>query len=153
VPQHARLFAGSVAENIRLGAPDASDERLQRAAAAAGALEFIEDLPQGMDTPLGEDARRLSAGQRQRIALARAFLRDARLLVLDEPTANLDEESARRIAGALTALTRGRTTLLIVHHALLAERADRVLRLEGGRLARPADGDELVDRRLLEEVA
>ena len=153
VPQHARLFAGSVAENIRLGAPDASDERLQRAAAAAGALEFIEGLPHGMDTPLGEDARRLSAGQRQRIALARAFLRDARLLVLDEPTANLDEESARRIAGALTALTRGRTTLLIVHHALLAERADRVLRLEGGRLARPADGDELVDRRLLEEVA
>ena len=83
VPQRAQIFSGTVAENIRLGIPHADEAQVERAARAVGAIEFIEDLPFGMHTPIGEAARRLSAGQRQRIALARAFLRDARLLVLD----------------------------------------------------------------------
>jgi thiol reductant ABC exporter CydD subunit len=153
VPQRAQLFAGTVAENIRLGAPDAGRAQLERAAIGAGALEFIERLPEGMDTQLGEGARRLSAGQRQRIAVARAFLRDAPLLVLDEPTANLDEDNTRRIAGALTRLAHGRTTMLIVHHAALAAHADRVLRLDGGRLRQPATGDEPAAAPVLEAVA
>ncbi|HTW40961.1 MAG TPA: thiol reductant ABC exporter subunit CydD [Solirubrobacteraceae bacterium] len=133
VPQRPQLFAGTVAENIRLGAGDADAERVREAARAAGALAFIEGLAQGFDTPVGEDGVRLSAGQRQRIALARAILRDARLLVFDEPTAHLDETGAARIAELLPALAAGRTVLLIVHHPQLAEHAHRLVRIEHGR--------------------
>lgn len=153
VPQRAQLFAGTVAENIRLGAPHADDAQLEQAARAAGASEFIRELPLGMDTTVGEGARRLSAGQRQRIALARAFLRDAPLLVLDEPTANLDETSASSIADALAELARGRTTLLIVHHPALAARADRVLSLDAGRLASPPPAIPVLATPALETVA
>jgi thiol reductant ABC exporter CydD subunit len=140
VPQRAQLFAGTVADNIRLSAPHASDEQVWRAAAMAGASELIERLPEGMDTMFGEGAvRRLSAGQTRRIALARAFLReDASLLVLDEPTAHLDERSAGDMAEAIARLARGRTTLLIVHHPALAARAQRVVHLAGGRIVEPA---------------
>ncbi len=135
VPQRPALFAGTVAENIRLGAPDASDLRVRRAARAANALEFIEQLPEGMQTRLGDGGRRLSAGQAQRIALARAFLREAPLVVLDEPTAHLDEAGAAQVSEAIERLAAGRTMLLIVHRPSLALRADHILRLEGGRLA------------------
>lgn len=135
VPQRPRLFAASVRENIRLGRPDASDEQVLQAARLAGALEIVQRLPRGLDTPLGEGAaRRLSAGQRQRIALARAILRDASLLILDEPTAHLDEQGAGRIAELLPAIAAGRTVVLIVHHPDLAGRADTVVRLHGGRV-------------------
>jgi thiol reductant ABC exporter CydD subunit len=134
VPQDPTLFAGTVAQNIALGDPGAGGERVERAARAAGALELIEGLPAGFDTVLGDGARRLSAGQCRRIALARAFLRDTPLLVLDEPTAHLDETSAVAIAHALTRLAQGRTVLSIVHHRALAARSARTLELCDGRL-------------------
>jgi len=130
VPQRPYLFAGTVADNIRLGRPDASDEEVRRAADAAGALEFIETLPQGFATPLGEGGAGLSAGQRQRIALARAFLRDAPLLLLDEPTSNLDSESEAAVVNAVRRLAIGRTVVLVAHRPALAALADRVVHVE-----------------------
>jgi thiol reductant ABC exporter CydD subunit len=138
VPQRARLFAGSVADNIRLADPGASDERVLDAARDAGALDFISRLPRGLEERIGDGGRRLSAGQAQRIVLARAFLRAAPLLVLDEPTANLDEETAEAIGVAIERLARGRTTLLVVHRAALAARADRIVTLVEGRVAERA---------------
>ncbi len=136
VPQHPRIFSGTVADNVRLADPDASDVAVAEALRAAGA-GFAFALPAGLDTPIGDGGRRLSAGEQQRIALARAFLRDAPLLVLDEPTAQLDAETAAGIDDALVRLAHGRTTLLIVHRPTLAARADRVVEVAAGRTAAP----------------
>jgi thiol reductant ABC exporter CydD subunit len=132
VPQHPTMFRGTVAENIRLGDPAASDRRVREAAALAGADEFIRDLPCGYDTPIGDGRRPLSPGERRRIGLARAFLRDAALVILDEPTADLDPRSVAAVSRAVERLRRGRTVLLIAHRPELIERADRVVRLAGG---------------------
>ncbi|MFE9106267.1 thiol reductant ABC exporter subunit CydD [Actinomadura geliboluensis] len=129
VPQRPHLFAGTVAENIRLGRPSASMASVRAAAEAANALEFIEALPAGFDTPLGERGAGLSAGQRQRLALARAFLRDAPLLLLDEPTSNLDVESEAAVIDAVERLKAGRTVLLVAHRPALTTLADRVITL------------------------
>lgn len=134
VPQRPTLFRGTVADNVRLGDPAAEAERVRAAAALAGADRFIRNLPRGYETVVGEGGRPLSAGEVQRIALARAFLRDAPLVILDEPTANLDRESAELVAEALERLRAGRTVLLAVHRPELAVRADRVVRLESGRI-------------------
>ncbi|HUB76454.1 MAG TPA: thiol reductant ABC exporter subunit CydD [Solirubrobacteraceae bacterium] len=132
VPQRARLFAGTLAENVALGEPDASRSRIAAAAEAAGLDRLIGELPHGLDTPLGEGRRGISAGQAQRVGLARAFLRAAPLLVLDEPTAHLDRASADGVAGAIADLARGRTTLLITHDRALAARAGRLVALGVG---------------------
>jgi ATP-binding cassette, subfamily C, bacterial CydD len=132
VPQDPHLFAASVAENIALGDPAASREAIAAAARAAGAAGFIEDLPRGYDTEVGERGLALSSGQRQQIALARAFLRDAPLLLLDEPAAHLDAASAARLDGALAALTAGRTVIRVTHDQRPG--AGRVLTLDQGRL-------------------
>jgi ABC-type multidrug transport system fused ATPase/permease subunit len=140
VPQRPTLFRGTVADNIRLGAPTADGDRVRKAARLAGADTFVRALPGGYETLVGDGGRQLSAGQLQRIALARAFLKDAPLVILDEPTANLDAESAGIVAEALERLREGRTMLVLAHRDELVTTADRVLRLENGRVAAFAAG-------------
>ncbi|MEU7291801.1 thiol reductant ABC exporter subunit CydD [Streptomyces exfoliatus] len=130
VPQRPYLFAGTVAENVRLARPDATDEAVREALRDAGADGFVAGLPQGLDTALGEDGAGLSAGQRQRLALARAFLADRPLLLLDEPTAALDGETEAGVVDAVRRLAAGRTVLVVVHRPALLAVADRVVTLE-----------------------
>ncbi|MFJ9345113.1 thiol reductant ABC exporter subunit CydD [Streptomyces sp. NPDC101237] len=132
VPQRPHLYAGTIAENVRLARPDADDEALRRALRDAGALEFVDALPDGAATVLGEDGAGLSAGQRQRLALARAFLADRPVLLLDEPTAALDGTTEAEVVAAVRRLAAGRTVLLVVHRPALLRAADRVVRLSGG---------------------
>jgi len=134
VPQHPTLFRGTVADTIRLGDAAASDARVAEAAALAGAAAFISELPDGYGTIVGDGGRALSAGEVERLALARAFLRDAGLVVLDEPTANLDRRSAELVEDAIDRLRVGRTVLLVVHSPELTALADRVVTLTAGRL-------------------
>lgn len=131
VPQHPHLFAGTIAENVRLARPDAEDAAVRNALGEAGALDFIDALPDGMATRLGESGAGLSAGQRQRLALARAFLADRPILLLDEPTANLDGATEEALVTAIGRLAVGRTVLLVVHRPALLAVADRVVRLPG----------------------
>ncbi|WP_432056537.1 thiol reductant ABC exporter subunit CydD [Streptomyces sp. bgisy022] len=129
VPQRPHLFAGTVADNVRLARPDADEDAVRRALRDAGALEFVDALPRGAATPLGEDGAGLSAGQRQRLALARAFLADRPVLLLDEPTAALDGATEAEVVAAVRRLAAGRTVLLVVHRPALLSVADRVVRL------------------------
>jgi ATP-binding cassette subfamily C protein CydD len=138
LPQRPTLFRGTVAENIRLGGPGADERDVRAAARRAGAHDFVLRLPDGYDTVVGEGGRTLSAGEAQRIALARAFLREAELVILDEPTAHLDPASAELVSEAVERLRVGRTVLLIVHRPELAARADRIVHLEAGRIVEPA---------------
>ncbi|AZM54282.1 ABC transporter [Streptomyces sp. WAC 01529] len=133
VPQRPHLFAGTIAENVRLARPEASDAQLRQALRDAGALEFVDALPAGAGTALGEDGAGLSAGQRQRLALARAFLADRPVVLLDEPTAALDGGTEAGVVEAVRRLAVGRTVLLVVHRPALLAVADRVVRLEAGR--------------------
>jgi ABC-type multidrug transport system fused ATPase/permease subunit len=134
VPQRPTLFRGTVADNIRLGNPGASAGRVEEAALLAGAAAFVHDLPNGFETVVGDGGRALSAGQLQRLALARAFLRDASLVILDEPTANLDRGSAELVEEAIERLRENRTLLLVAHSPELARRADRIVTLSAGRV-------------------
>jgi ATP-binding cassette, subfamily C, bacterial CydD len=131
VPQHPRLFGGSVADNIALGQPGVSRAAIEAAASLAGAAAFIEALPRGYDTPLGERAAELSAGQRQQLALARAFLRDAPLLLLDEPTAHLAPAAAAAIDGVIRGPLAGRTIIVATHRHSGVAGASQVISLDG----------------------
>lgn len=149
VPQHPTLFRGTVADNIRLGDPGAGETRVRDASALAGAHEFIARLPDGYETLLGEGARSLSPGERRRIGLARAFLRDAPLVILDEPTADLDADNVAIVSGAVRRLRQGRTMLLIAHRPELVRHADRVVHLVHGAALQDSTihGEPHVDRK------
>jgi ATP-binding cassette subfamily B protein len=134
VPQEPAIFSGSVLENIRYGRPEAGDAEVAAAAEAAAALGFIEELPERMQTELGERGIRLSGGQRQRIAIARAILRDPALLLLDEATSSLDAESERLVQRALDRLMRDRTTIVIAHRLATVLKADRIVVMDKGRI-------------------
>ena len=134
VPQDPVIFSGSVTDNVRFGRHDATDTEIQDACAAAHALEFVERLPQGFDTDLGERGVKLSGGQRQRISIARALLADRPILLLDEATSSLDAESERQVADAFERLERGRTTLVIAHRLATVRNADRIIVMDGGQL-------------------
>ncbi|MGQ3049114.1 MAG: ABC transporter transmembrane domain-containing protein [Niveispirillum sp.] len=144
VQQDSVIFSASAMENIRYGRPDASDADVRAAATAAHALEFIEAMPEGFDTFLGEKGVRLSGGQRQRIAIARAILRDAPVLLLDEATSALDAESERVVQEALETLMKDRTTLIIAHRLATVVNADRIVVLDGGKVVEEGTHEELL---------
>ena len=146
VPQDVYLFHTTVRENIRLGRPDATNEEVEAVSDLAYAAEFIEALPDGWDTVLGERGATLSGGQRQRIAIARALLRDAPILLMDEAVSNLDAESERELHRALMAVSSHRTTLLIAHRPSTIRLADRVVVLRSGRVDEVGSYTELMAR-------
>ena len=145
VPQDIFLFSGSVAENIRLARPEAADGEVLAAAEAAGAASFIEQLDDDFETEVGERGVRLSAGQRQRIAIARAFLRDPQILLLDEATSALDPDSEATVQRAIENLLEGRTTIVIAHRLATARRARRIHVLDQGRLVAAGSHEELYE--------
>ncbi|MDH3595215.1 MAG: ABC transporter transmembrane domain-containing protein [Rhodospirillales bacterium] len=143
VPQEPVIFSADAWENIRYGRPDATDEEVRDAAEAASALEFLEQLPEGLGTFLGERGVRLSGGQRQRLAIARAILRNPAILLLDEATSALDAESERAVQEALDRLMQGRTTLVIAHRLATVLKADRIAVLDHGRIVASGSHAEL----------
>jgi ATP-binding cassette subfamily B protein len=144
VAQDPVIFAASAWDNIRYGRPDASDEEVREAARAANALEFLDALPEGFSTFLGEKGVRLSGGQRQRLAIARAILRNPPLLLLDEATSALDAESERAVQAALEKLSEDRTTLVIAHRLATVKKADRIVVIEDGRIVAEGTHDALI---------
>lgn len=144
VPQDPVIFAASVTDNVRFGRPEASFHEVREACAAANALEFIDRLPQGFDTDLGERGVKLSGGQRQRISIARAVLADRPILLLDEATSSLDAESERQVGAALARLARGRTTLVIAHRLATVRNANRIIVLDRGRMHAVGTHEELL---------
>ncbi|HMI58231.1 MAG TPA: ABC transporter transmembrane domain-containing protein [Gemmatimonadaceae bacterium] len=144
VPQEPALFSGTVRDNIAYARADATDAEVEGAARAAHAMEFIERLPDRMNTRVGERGVKLSGGQRQRIALARVFLKNPALVILDEATSSLDSESEQLVEQAMEELLRGRSTLIIAHRLSTVRRADRVIVLEGGVIVEEGSHDELI---------
>jgi ATP-binding cassette subfamily B protein len=146
VAQDAALFSGSAIENVRFGREDASPEALHAAVRAAQAEGFLDALPQGWDTNVGERARSLSGGQRQRLAIARALVREAPILLLDEATSALDAENEQLVQSALDGAMDGRTTLVIAHRLATVLKADRIVVMDEGRVAEEGTHAELVAR-------
>ena len=146
VLQDPFLFNGSVAENIAYGKPGATLDEIVAAAKAANAHDFILDFPEGYDTPVGERGLRVSGGERQRLSIARAILRNPRILILDEATASVDTETEAQIQDAIARLIEGRTTFAIAHRLSKLKNANRLLILDKGELAEIGTHDELIQR-------
>ena len=146
VQQDVYLFSGTIRENISYGKPDATDEEIRRAASLADLEEFIESLPDGYDTYVGERGTRLSGGQKQRISIARIFLRDPKILILDEATRALDNESERYIQKSLDRLSKGRTTITIAHRLSTIRGADQIYVIEDGKIAEHGTHEELTGK-------
>lgn len=147
VSQDVVLFDGTIADNVGYGAlHDASQEEIRKALEAANLLEFVDSLPQGMDTPVGENASTLSGGQRQRLAIARALIKNAPILILDEATSALDSESEHQVQSSLELLMAGRTTLVIAHRLSTVQKADKILVLDAGRIVEQGRHDELLEQ-------
>ena len=146
VMQDNVLLSGTLLDNIRFARPDASEREVMEAARLSNALEFIEKLPEGMQTRVGERGVSLSGGQRQRVAIARALLRDPRILILDEATSALDYESETLVQDALDYLARDRTTITIAHRLSTVRRADRIVVLHSGRIVEMGAYGELASR-------
>jgi ABC-type multidrug transport system fused ATPase/permease subunit len=146
VLQDSLLFSGTVRENIAFGRPDATDEEIIVAARLANADEFIQDLPDGYNSPVSERAKTLSGGEKQRIAIARAILRDAPILILDEPTSSLDAASELAVMEALDRAAAARTTIIIAHRLSTVRLADRIIVLERGRVIDEGTHEELLAR-------
>jgi ATP-binding cassette, subfamily B, bacterial MsbA len=144
VPQNPALFLGTMEENIRVGKLDAKHEEIEEAARRAYAHDFIMGMPDGYETMVGERGDLLSGGQRQRIAIARAFLKDAPILILDEATSALDTESEAMVQKALAELVKGRTTLIIAHRFSTIRIADRILVFKDGRIVSDGSHEELL---------
>lgn len=147
VQQDVYLFSGSVKENIKYGKPDATDEEIENAAKLAGALEFIQDLPQGFDTYVGERGVKLSGGQKQRISIARVFLKNPPILILDEATSALDNQSERIVQDSLEKLSKGRTTLTIAHRLTTIQSADTIYVLTENGISEKGNHNELMNKR------
>jgi subfamily B ATP-binding cassette protein MsbA len=144
VSQNVVLFDDTLKANVAYGAEQVDEARLAAAIKAAHLTDVVAGLPQGVDTPIGENGLRLSGGQRQRVAIARAIYKDAPILILDEATSALDNESERAVQAALDALMKGRTTIVIAHRLSTIERADRIVVLEQGRIVEAGRHDELL---------
>jgi ATP-binding cassette subfamily B protein len=144
VLQETLLLDGTIADNIRAGRPEATQDQLVTAAKAADAHEFISALPEGYETRVGQRGRLLSGGQRQRIAIARAMVRDAPILLLDEPTTSLDADATQRILTPLRRLITGRTTIIISHNLLTVTDADQIIYIEHGRVTETGTHDQLL---------
>ncbi|MEU0034819.1 ATP-binding cassette domain-containing protein, partial [Streptomyces sp. NPDC006333] len=146
VPQESILFDGTVRENVAYGMDDAGDAAVRRALRDANALEFVDRLPQGLDTVVGEHGARLSGGQRQRLAIARALIRDPRVLILDEATSALDTRSEALVQEALGRLLRGRTTFVVAHRLSTIRGADRIVVMDDGLVREVGSHEELLRR-------
>jgi ATP-binding cassette subfamily B protein len=144
VPQESILFEGSIRENVTYGMPGASEEAVREALRNANAMEFVERLPAGLDTVVGERGARLSGGQKQRLAIARALIRDPRVLVLDEATSALDTRSEALVQQALERLMAGRTVLVVAHRLSTIRGADRIVVMDGGRISEIGTHAELL---------
>ena len=144
VPQEPLLFAGTVRDNVTYGSPDLTDDDVRAALAAAHATEFVEALPDGWATTLGDRGARLSGGQKQRIAIARALIRDPRVLVLDEATSALDTASEQLVREALGRLMEGRTSFVVAHRLSTVQSADRIVVMDKGRIVEVGRHDDLL---------